>query len=322
MYESILNFNKQFEYNPEIVNQEKLIKKSGFVVVGMGGSALAAKLLRICKPELDITIHQDYGLPKIPKEILKSKLIILSSYSGSTEEIIDAFHKAKEENLDMAVMATGGKLLALAIENKISYVQLPDAGVQPRMALGLFMKAILKLMGEEAEVESLGTLATTLNPTEYEEYGKKLSVKIKNHVPVIYVSSSNLFLANIWKIKLNETGKIPAFYNVFPELNHNEMTGFDVADATKELSSKFYFLILKDGEDNPRILKRMATLEKLYKDRNLKIEIIEMEGKDKWYKIFSSLLLADFTSYYTALGYGLEPEQVPMVEEFKKLILE
>jgi glucose/mannose-6-phosphate isomerase len=108
------------------------------------------------------------------------------------------------------------------------------------------------------------------------------------------------------------------------------MTGFSAGggsafggdDSTKELSNKFYFIILKDNKDNPKIQKRMEVLEKLYKDRNLPVETIELSGKDTWHKIFSSLLLADWTAYYTAIEYGLEPEQVPMVEEFKKLILE
>ena len=109
---------------------------------------------------------------------------------------------------------------------------------------------------------------------------------------------------------------IAIFYNVFPELNHNEINGFDI----KELCNKFYFLILRDIKDNPKVLKRMVVTEKLYKDRGLPVETFELQEKDIWHKIFSSLLLADWVSYYTAVQYGLEPEQVPMVEEFKKLI--
>jgi len=153
---------------------------------------------------------------------------------------------------------------------------------------------------------------------------------LKNYIPVVYASNYNLSLAYNWKIKLNETGKVPAFYNVFPELNHNEMTGFSAGggsafggdDSVKKLCDKFYFIILKDTENNPKILKRMEVLEKLYKERNLRVEAIELKGKDTWHKIFSSLILADWVAYYTALEYGLEPEQVPMVEEFKKLISE
>ncbi len=320
MEEAIKNFNKQFLYEPEIKNQEIFIKKSSFVVIGMGGSNLAPDLLKTWKPGLDIRIHREYGLPGLSTEKLKNKLIILSSYSGNTEEVIDAFKKAKERNLDMAIITVGGELLKLAIENKVPYIKLPDTGIQPRMALGFSIKAFLKIMGEEEELKKVRELATTLNPLDHEKDGKNLALKIKNCVPVIYASSRNLPLAYNWKIKLNETGKIPAFYNIFPELNHNEMTGLDVKEATKELSSKFYFIILKDPEDNPRISKRMEVLEKLYRDRNLRIETIELKGNDLWQKIFSSLVLADWFAYYTALEYGLEAEQVPMVEEFKKLI--
>ena len=332
MYEAIKNFNKQFLYEPEIKNQEKLIKKSSFVVVGMGGSALAPLLLKTWKPEFDITIHRDYGLPETPEK-LKNKLVILSSYSGNTEEVIDAFLKAKENNLNMAVITVGGKLLSLAKENNVPYIELPNMNIQPRMALGLSIKAFLKLLGEENESKNISELAVSLNPTDFEEDGKALAQKLKNYIPVIYASNNNSSIVYNWKIKLNETGKIPAFYNVLPELNHNEMTGFDITDSTRELGDKFYFFIIKDSEDNPKILKRMEVLEKLYTDRGLKVEIIELPARNAfsiadaggneenvWLKIFSSLLLADWTAYYTALEYGSDPNQVPMVEEFKKLI--
>ena len=317
MYEAIKNFNQQFLYEPEIINLENFSGKRSFIVVGMGGSALAAKLLKTWKIDLDITIHTDYGLPEFPIEELKNKLIILSSYSGNTEEVIDAFQKARDKNLAMAVIATGGKLLSLAVENKVPYIKLPDTGIEPRSALGFSIKAFLKLLGEETELEKISLLATNLNPIIYEEDGRVLAEKTKNYVPVIYASNRNLSLAYNWKIKLNETGKIPAFYNVFPELNHNEMNSFDVKDSTK-----FYFIFLKDIEDDKRVLKRMEVTEKLYKDRNLKVETIELKGENFWLKIFANLVLADWVSYYTAALYGLKPDQVPMVEEFKKLILE
>lgn len=322
MYETIKNFNKQFLYKPEIKNQEKLVQKSEFVVIGMGGSALAPMLLKTWKPNLDILIHRDYDLPHISEEKLKNKTIILSSYSGNTEEVIDAFIKAKEKKLNIVVITVGSKLLELAKENNLPYIELPNMEIQPRMALALSLKAFLKILNEQKELDELSKLAETLNPNDYENEGKLLAQKIKNYIPVIYASNHNLSLIYIWKIKLNETGKIPAFYNVLPELNHNEMTGLDVKDSTKELSSKFYFIILKDKKDNLKIIKRMQVLEKLYKDRKLNVEVIEIKGENNWHKIFSSLVLADWVAYYTALEYGLEPEKVQMVEEFKKLILE
>ncbi len=331
MYEAIKNFEKQFLYKPEIENKEVLARKSSFIVVGMGGSALAPKLLKTWKPSLDILVHSDYGLPEFSKEELKNKLIILSSYSGNTEEPIDIFKKAKKQNLNIAVISTGGELLKLAIKNGVPYVKLPDTGIQPRSALGFSIQAFLKIIGEEGELRKIKKLATSLRPALYEKNGKNLAEEMKNHIPVIYASSRNLSLAYNWKIKLNETGKTPAFCNVFPELNHNEMTGFDPVRSLisneagvterEKLNTPFYFIILKDAEDDPRILKRMEVLEKLYKDRNLPVQALLLKEKDVWSKIFSSLILADWVAYYTALQYGLEPEQVPIVEEFKKLVL-
>jgi len=322
MYEAIKNFNKQFLFEPEIKNQENFVKKTEFVVVGMGGSALASKMLKTWKPGFNITIHTDYGLPELSIEELKSKLIILSSYSGNTEEVIKAFEEAKEKKLEMAIIAVGGKLLALAKENHVPYIELPNTGIDPRMATGFSIKALLKFIGEESELKKIKELAITLNPINFEKDGKILAEKMINYIPVVYASNRNFIWAYLWKIKLNETGKIPAFYNVLPELNHNEVNGFDVKDSIKELCNKFYFLILKDEEDSPKILKRMEVTEKLYKDRNLQVQTLDFRGENIWYKIFSSLVLADWTAYYTALQYGLKPEQQPIVEEFKKLILE
>ena len=322
MYEAIKNFNKQFSYEPEIKNQENLEKKLSFIAIVMGGSAIAPLLLKTWKEEFPIIIHRDYGLPKLSIKELKNKLIILSSYSGNTEEVIDAFEKSKEKNLKMAVISTGGKLLSLAKENNIPYIELPNNGIQPRSALGFSIKAFLKFTGEESELNKISKLTENLNPAVYEKNGKTLAQKMKNYIPIIYASNRNLSLAYNWKIKFNETCKIPAFCNIFPELNHNEMTGFDVKDSTRKLSDKFYFIILKDMEENPRISKRIKILEKLYKNRNLQIEIIELEKKDIWQKIFSTLILADWVTYYSALEYGADPEQIPMIEEFKKLILD
>ena len=98
------------------------------------------------------------------------------------------------------------------------------------------------------------------------------------------------------------------------------MTGFDVKETTKNLSQKFCFILLEDKTDHPRIQKRMEILKKLYEDRKLPVIEIQLNGKNVLDKIFRSLILADWTSYHTAKLYNVEPEAVPMVEEFKKLI--
>lgn len=318
--DDIKNYAKQFEYEPKIENPGKLKKAGKFLVAGMGGSHLAANILKDWHPELDIIIWSNYGLPALPEKELKDRLIILSSYSGTTEETLDAFNAAKAKHLNMAVVASRGKLINLAEKFKVPYVQLPDFHMQPRMATGLSMKAFLAIMGEKAWLSEAKELSEILHTTREEHRGRDLAKRLHGTVPVVYASDRNRAIAENWKIKLNETGKIPAFYNVVPELNHNEMTGFDAKGRTTPISRAFHFIFLKDGGDDRRIIKRMSVLEKLYKDRGFKVEVILLQGKNEIHKIFNALTLGDWTAYHTALLYAVDPEQVPMVEEFKKMI--
>ncbi len=321
MSETIKNFNSQFVYEPKISNKEKLATPKWYIVAGMGGSHLAADLLKVWNPRLPLFIHRGYDLPKVPDEILNNSLIIASSYSGNTEEVLDVYEEAKKSNIPVAAMAVGGKLLERAAHDGVPYIQIPDTGIQPRSALGFSIKALLALMRQEDALGEITKLSGLLHPETFEKAGKELAERIRGHMPVIYSSEQNESIANNWKIKFNETGKIPAFYNVFSELNHNEMTGFDVKEKTKNLSEKFYFVLLRDKADHPRIQKRMGILKRLYEARSLPVIEIELKGETVWQKIFSSLVLADWAAYYTAKMYDVEPEQVPMVEEFKKLVV-
>lgn len=320
MSDAIKSFANQFAYEPTIENSKKLKKYKKYILSGMGGSHLAADLARIYDPTLPLIIRSDYGLPQMLAHEHKHSLFIASSYSGNTEEVIDALNNALKEKIPSAVISIGGKLIDIAKKHNLPYIQMPNTGIQPRSALGFSLNALFKLLGREDALKDCHKLAKTLKPQNFENTGKQLAKNLKNKIPIIYCSRHNKSIGYNWKIKFNETGKIPAYYNVFPELNHNEMTSFDVNSNSKHLSENFYFIILKDKNDHKKIQKRMDALVKLYKDRKLNVEIINLTGKNKLEKIFSSLLIADWTAIYTAENYGLESEQVPMVEEFKKII--
>lgn len=319
MNEAIKNFPRQFAYVPEIINDDRLVRKDIFIVLGMGGSHLAADLIASYKPTSDIIIHSDYGLD-FPESVLQNALIIASSYSGNTEEVLDGFKVALDKKLPVAAVAVGGRLIEGAQKNQVPYVQLPNTGIQPRSAIGLSLRAILKIMGDDKTLAETDMLATSLKPNDFKTEGRALAGRLKGYIPVIYTSPRKYSVGYNWKIKFNENTKIPAFTNVIPELNHNEMTGFDAVNSTRELSKNFYFLFIKDRYDHPQIVRRMDITEKLYRDREFKTESINLSGENHFHKIFSSLLLADWTSYFLGKEYGVEIEQVPMVEEFKKLI--
>jgi len=335
IYDDIKNYQRQFEYEPLVENAGNLPafaksasagKPAGkaapkkFVVCGMGGSHLAANILKAWHPEMDIIVWPNFGLPPLHEKELKERLIIVSSYSGNTEEAIDALTVARTKKLSVAVIAAGGRLICSAQKLKAPYVAMPDFHFQPRLALGLSLRAMLAVMGEKHLLAETTDLLSQLHPTREEPHGRELAKRLHGGVPVVYASARNVAMAQNWKIKFNETGKIPAFFNVVPELDHNEMTGFDAKAKTLPLARHFHFVFLKDADDDRRVTKRMSVLERLFRDRGLTSEVVLMQGKTRIHKLFNTLNLGDWTAYYTAKMYDIEPEQVPMVEEFKRLV--
>lgn len=320
MLNAIKNFPQQFSYQPRLENKKYFKSAKDFVVLGMGGSHLAADLLLAIKPEMNIHVHQDYGLPAWPLSKLRKYLIIANSYSGNTEEVIDGLRLALKNKLDVLVIATGGKLIKIAKNKNIPYIQMPNWNIQPRQAIGLNARALLKAMGENKLLKDSLALAKKLKAEKYENAGKKIADQLFNRIPIIYASRQNTCLAFTWKIKFNENAKIPAFYNVLPELNHNEMTGFDRNQWTKKLSKNFTIVYLEDKSDHARISQRFRVIRNLYKKENLKQINILLRGQNRWLEIFSNMLIADWTSFYLAKKYHVDPDPVPMVEKFKKMI--
>ena len=318
--ETIKNFSQQLAFNPVIENVGKLRSAKSFIIAGMGGSHLAADLLKIWNPSAPIIVHSNYALPRLPIEELKHSLVIASSYSGNTEETIDAFEKARSRKLKVAAISTGGKLLKLAKKYDTPFIQLPDVKIQPRSAIGFSAVAMLKMIGEEKELAKLKKLAQSINPADIEAAGKKLAEKLRDLTPIIYSSAANFPIAYNWKIRFNETGKIPAFCNAIPEANHNEILGFVLNDGAEIFSKRFGFIFLNDQADHRRNKLRMETLSGLYEKVGLTVARADLKGKTVWEKIFNSLILADWTSYYSAKLHGFDPEEENLVNKFKEMM--
>ncbi len=321
----ILNFHKQFDFKPEIFNQGNLKKFKKFIVVGMGGSHLSADIIKNWNQSLELIVRRDYKLPKLSEEEMKKRLVILSSFSGNTEETISAFYEAVRNKIPAAVVSTDGNLLKLAKKWKVPYIQFPNQGIQPRMAIGLSLKSILKLMGEEKALSELSKISSTLKPLRYKKKGREISQEIKGFIPIVYSSGNYSSLSYIWKIKFNEGCKIPAFSNLFPELNHNEMTGFRVENnkiGGVKITKIFYFIFLRDKKDNSRILKRMDILSDMLKQNGFLVRIIDLEGKNFWEKIFNSITLIDWITLFLAKKEKVDPDNIPLIESFKKKMKE
>ncbi|MEK7636486.1 MAG: bifunctional phosphoglucose/phosphomannose isomerase [Patescibacteria group bacterium] len=322
MRESIEKFSQQFLWDPVIENAENFRHQERVIVIGMGGSHLAADIVKAWKPELKLRVWSDYGLPHISETERENTLIIASSYSGNTEEVLDGYMIAQNLHIPLLVISTGGLLLEYARRDGTPYIQMPQTNIQPRMSLGFGVKAILKALGEERELKEISSLAVLLSLETVERVGKELAEKIKDRIPVIYASARNRAIAQIWKIKLNEGSKIPAFYNVFPELNHNEMIGFESAVGTQKLSEKFYFIILKDAEDHSSIARRMEITKNILEKNKHRVEIILMQKGTRFQTMFSSLLLADLVALYCAEMHHVDPEEILMIEDLKRRMRE
>lgn len=315
MKEAIQNFYKQFDYVPQIENEDKLKEYDNYIFCGMGGSHLSTGMIKMFRPGIDLYVHRTYGLPAFKKEFFEKSLLIASSYSGNTEEVVDFLIEGYSRGYDVSVISTGGKLIDFAKENNLPYIKLPEDGIQPRSALGYSTIALSKMMNEKDSLLKLSETKDVLNTEEAEKQGKDIADSIGVKIPVIYSSNVNLPLAYNWKIKMNETGKRPAFYNLFPELNHNEINSYD-----KENSEDFHFIFLKDKNDHERIQKRMEVTEEIYQNHGFNVTSIELTGDETYSKIFNNLLIADWTSYYLAIQSGKEPEKVEIIEEFKRKI--
>lgn len=319
----ILNSAAQLRTDLKFSNQ-LFLKRRRFdkvIFCGMGGSALAGDLLAGLKlkkaAEFSISVpawtHRSYGLPQDCNE---NTLLICISYSGNTEETISVLDEAKNKGIEIAGIASGGKLEDLFERNKTPWVKIPS-GLPPRCALGYQFSALVKILVGygiifQSSQEKLRLLGGQIDPASIENEAKIFCQKLNHKIPIIYSSEENKILARITKIKFNENSKIPAFWNSLPEMNHNEMVGW-----TKNLGP-FSFIFLKDETDLPRIQKRMEFTARLIRKTGLPVDFVEMKGHDALERMFWMLAFGDWVSYHLALFYGIDPFPVEIVEEFKR----
>lgn len=314
MFDSINKIKEQFLWEPEIQGepfdfaQGKQPPK--VVVCGMGGSNLGSGFLEMLMPDLEVVTHRSYGLPANAK---KDDLIIISSYSGNTEEALDSFEKAMGGGFRALAISMGGELLKRAKKDGIPFIEIPEIGIEPRMALGFSLLAMLKTVGDEENLKKAREFGENFNPEEFEEEGRVLAEKLAGKMPIIYSSWANKAIAYAWKVKLCETAKIPAFFNVFPELNHSEMIGF-----LSQNTLNYSFIFLNDLQDHPRIQKRMEITRSMFEEKGYSCHLHALADSHHIAKIFNSLVLADWVSCYMAKNSGFDPEDISIIEEFKK----
>jgi len=297
------------------------------VITGLGGSAIGGDLIRMLtthSAQIPIVVNRDYTLPAFVDE---RTLVITSSYSGNTEETIAAYEHAKNKKAKIIAITTGGELKKRAMADEIPCITIPG-GLPPRAALGYSFFPIFVLFkelgigfGKQDIKKAIDILKETrkqlsMEVPEKDNPAKKLARKIYGKIPVIY-GSSNLtdIIAVRWKGQFNENSKHPAFYNAFPELNHNEIMGFE---GDKELLKFLEIIILRSPNESDQIKKRIDITTNILKDCVGGITHLWPKGETNLEHMLYHILYGDYVTAYLAILNQKDPIEIDFIDELKE----
>ncbi|MDP3982036.1 MAG: SIS domain-containing protein [bacterium] len=311
------SFNQQHNDSLVVHNSESLKRYSGYVVAGMGGSGVGAGILKTAFPSLALSLHQSYGLPQ---KMLQdgSVCLVASSYSGETEEVLDAFHQAIQAGIPVAVVASGGKLLQLAQEHKVPYIVLPNIKAPPRFAKIVSSRAIALLMAEKDIEQKIASAAEEIDLNALEQEAKELGEKIVDSFPLLISSSLLSCVALYWQMALAETAKVPSSLGVIPEFTHNHMAAWGDTIVRENIVSKSSAVLFVDKEDDPRVLKRIKLLSSILQDRGVSVHAIQGRGSSLIARVLELEILGDYVGISLSARYGVDPQDVSAISEFKR----
>jgi glucose/mannose-6-phosphate isomerase len=297
------------------------------VILGMGGSAIGGDFVRrlaLAESRSPVWVHRDYGLPAFVDD---NTLVIASSYSGNTEETLSAFTKSLGTQSKKLAITSGGKLKNLAEREGIP-VFVIDYQAPPRAAfphsfvplVGIFQKlglladkstdlqeavgVLKRLSGELIETTPIAS-----NPA------KQLADKLRGRVAVIYGGEILSEVARRWKGEFNENSKAWAFFESFPELNHNAVVGYEFPDQVKD---RILVFMLRSPSLHPRILLRYDITTNLLARGGIAHESIEARGKSALAQMLSLVLLGDYASFYLSMLNEVDPTSTDAIDFVKQ----
>jgi len=318
-WEKVLKFELPREYT-EISN---------VVIVGMGGSAIGGDIVRrlaLAESKLPVWVHRDYGLPAF---VDAGTLVIASSYSGNTEETLSAFTESLKTSAKKLVITSDGKLKHLAEQEGIP-VFVVDYQAPPRAAfphsliplVGIFQKVGLlrdKTADLKEAVGILQELSRDLMETRplASNPAKQLAAKLWGHIAVIYGAEILSEVAKRWKGEFNENSKAWAFFESFPELNHNAVVGYEFPPEAKE---RILVLMLRPPSLRPRNLLRYEVTAKLLAKAGIAYEFAEARGESHLAQMMSLILLGDYTSFYLSMLNEVDPTSTEAINFVKQYL--
>lgn len=315
-WERVLKFDLPPEYSPV----DKV------VILGMGGSAIGGDMVRrlaLTESRVPVWVHRDYGLPPF---VDRSTLVIASSYSGNTEETLSAFTASLETPAKKLAITAGGKLKKLAEKEGIP-VFVIDYQAPPRAAfphsfvplVGIFQK--LGLLGDKSAdlkqaLEALDKLAGDVVETKplASNPAKQLAARLWGHLAVIYGGEILSEVGRRWKSQLNENSKAWAFFELFPELNHNAVVGYDFPP---EVRDRVFVVLLHSALFSPRSRLHYEATAELLAESAISHELVEAVGETALAQVMSLVLFGDYVSLYLAMLNETDPTPLEAVDFVK-----
>lgn len=326
----LTGFPAQVEHAVRIGRESALVplkgKPSAIVVTGLGGSAIGGDLLRSYVADhlgVPFLVNRQYTLPRFTGP---STLVIVSSYSGGTEETIASYHEAMKRKAQVICITSGGEIAALAKKNKQTLITLPK-GYPPRAALGYSFFPMLVALSRYKIIPSqdgairetvalLKKLSVRYRLTGQKNGALELARQLYNRIPVIYSAAERTDAVNVrWRGQIAENAKTLAFGNVFPEMNHNELVGWR---WLRRVMEELVVVYLRDKEDHPRVSLRMEIARGIISEFAPKIIDVRSEGRSRLARTFSLVHLGDWTSFYLAMLNGIDPTPVSVIDYLKR----
>jgi glucose/mannose-6-phosphate isomerase len=303
-------------------------KIDNIVIAGMGGSAISGDIVAMAlknKVQFPITVNRGYVCPSYAG---KNTLFIALSYSGNTEETISAYKEAHKKGAFIVSVSNGGELEVLSKKNKVPHVIVPK-GLPPRAALGYLLSALLSILSKvgvcpgiktdlDAAVKLMMNLQRKWGPniSTRDNDVKQLALKLKGKVPVILGSVDTTYAAaQRWKTQMNENSKMTVLFNVFPELNHNDMVNFS---SLKNGHHEYSFVILRDDTDVDRMKRRIEITKSLISGAVGGFQEVWSLGESSLEHQLSLILFGDYLSLYLAIVSDVDPTPVDIIEKLKK----
>lgn len=297
------------------------------VFTGLGGSAIGADLIRSFTAgeiKVPILVNRDYTLPNFIDE---NTLLFTASYSGNTEETLSAYQEAKKRKARIIAISSDGKLMKLAGEDKVPFIKIPE-GIPPRCALGYsfipplmtlaklgFIKNNEKDIDEAIEVLSGLKSELGVEISVDENISKRIALMLQRKFPVIYGASGHIDVAvTRWRGELAENSKHLASSHVFPEMNHNEIVGWDFPTG---LMTEFVVIFLRDSGDHKRVAVRMDITKDILEKKGLSVVTVHSRGNGLLSRMMSLIYIGDMASFYLAILNGIDPTPVDRVTYLK-----